>query len=47
MRPLTEYGNIAFKTIERNPSGSTDTFAERYYHSTFGKSSGTVSISVV
>lgn len=42
MEKLTEYGNIAFKSINRNSYGSTPRYAERYYHETFGKESGTV-----
>lgn len=42
MEKLTEYGNIAFKSIDRNSYGSTSRYAERYYHETFGKESGTI-----
>ena len=44
MIPLTEYGNIAFKTIDSNSYSSTSTYASNYYHSNFGTSSGTVFI---
>ena len=42
MIPLTEYGNIMFKTINENNYTSTDTFASNYYHNTIGTSSGTL-----
>ncbi|MBR6948811.1 MAG: TPM domain-containing protein [Bacilli bacterium] len=35
MRPLSEYGNIAFKSISSNDT-STDNFARNYYHNIFG-----------
>lgn len=41
MIPLTEYGNIAFKTIEEN-SYSTATYAANYYHDMFSTESGTL-----
>lgn len=44
MEKLTKYGNIAFKSINKNGYGSTSQYAERYYHDTFGKESGTVFI---
>lgn len=41
MIPLTEYGNIAFKSISEN-AYSTSTYASNYYHQTFGTASGTL-----
>ena len=41
MIELTEYGNIMFKTTEEN-SGYTSSYAERYYHSKFGTSNGSL-----
>lgn len=41
MIPLTEYGNIAFKTISENYS-STSYYASSYYHEKFGTASGTL-----
>lgn len=43
MQPLTEYGNIIFKTIETN---NTDTYsyAANYYYNNFGNGSGTMFI---
>ena len=42
MTPLTEYGNIAFKTIDNNPYSSVSRYAERYYHNIFNKESGSL-----
>lgn len=36
MRPLSEYGNIVFKSISSN-STTTAAYARNYYHSTFGR----------
>lgn len=41
MTSLSEYGNVAFKSIEYN-SSSTGSYADRYYHSIFGTQSGTL-----
>lgn len=41
MQPLTEYGNIAFKSTEVS-SYSTSAFSDSYYHDKFGTASGTV-----
>lgn len=41
MKKLTEYGNVAFKTINEN-SYTTKTYASNYYHEVFGPSSGTL-----
>lgn len=41
MMVLTEYGNVAFKTINEN-SYSTSTYASNYYHKIFGTESGTL-----
>lgn len=40
MEPITEYGNVAFKSVAS--SMSTDRFAENYYDSLWGHESGTV-----
>lgn len=41
MKVLTQYGNIAFKTINEN-SYSTETYSSKYYHEKFGTTSGTL-----
>ena len=41
MEPITEYGNVAFKSIDQN-SANTDYYAEYYYDSHFGTESGIV-----
>lgn len=41
MKTLTEYGNIAFKTINEN-SYTTKNYASNYYHEIFGTTSGTL-----
>ena len=41
MIELTKYGNVAFKTINKN-STTTSTYASNYYHEIFGTSSGTL-----
>ncbi len=41
MTPLTEYGNIAFKTIDSN-STTASSYASVYYHTNFGTKSGTL-----
>ena len=41
MIPLTEYGNIAFKTISNNYT-STAFYASSYYHENFSTTSGTL-----
>ncbi len=41
MKPITEYGNVAFKSVSCN-SMDTDDFARSFYKGKFGKSSGTV-----
>lgn len=41
MEPLTEYGNIAFKSTNTN-SVSTEQYARNYYHSKFGQASGSL-----
>ena len=41
MKPLTEYGHIAFQTINENYT-STSYYAETRYHNLFGTSSGTL-----
>lgn len=42
MKSLTQYGNIIFKSITSNNMGSTKKYASQYYHSKFGKESGTI-----
>ena len=41
MTGLTEYGNIILITLSEN-SMSTESYAERYYHSNYGTVSGTI-----
>lgn len=41
MKPVTEYGNVAFKSVASNAS-DTSTFAQSFYKSNFGTDSGTV-----
>ena len=43
MSPLTEYGHIIFKTIDKNDT-STSNFAHNYYYEHFGNESGTMLI---
>lgn len=42
MKKISEYGNVAFVSIDRNPAYSTDSYAEDYYYDHFGYDSGTV-----
>ena len=42
MRPLLEYGNIAFKSIDNNPYSFAERYASNYYHSKFQTESGTL-----
>ena len=42
MRPLLEYGNIAFKSIDYNPDSYAAKYASNYYHSKFQTESGTL-----
>ena len=42
MRPLLEYGNIAFKSIDNNPYSFAEKYASNYYHSKFQTESGTL-----
>lgn len=41
MNEITEYGNVAFKTVDINYS-STSGYASSYYHEQFGSESGTL-----
>lgn len=41
MKPLTKYGNIAFKSISENSKSASD-YARDYYHNKFGTESGTL-----
>lgn len=42
MKPITEYGNVAFVSISDNPYHSTETFAREFYRQYFAQNSGTV-----
>ena len=42
MKPLTQFGNIGFISINENNSGSTSKYASDTYHSLFGTKSGTI-----
>ena len=42
MMPLTQYGHIAFVSINDNPNYNTGSFADYYYHNNFGIQSGTL-----
>ena len=42
MYPITEYGNIIFKSINNNDYYSTEAYAINYYHNNFSKNSGTL-----
>ena len=42
MKPLLDFGNIAFKTIDKNPFSSADSYARDYYHNKFNMESGTL-----
>lgn len=44
MEPITAYGNVAFVSIDSNPTYSTERYVESYYEDNFGYSSGTVFI---
>ncbi len=41
MQPITEFGNVAFKTTANNAS-STEYFSEAYYKELWGRESGTI-----
>ena len=41
MKDITQYGNVAFKSIDHN-SSSAKNYAENYYYNNFGNSSGIV-----
>lgn len=41
MKPITQYGNVAFKSVDYNYNSSAD-YAESYYRDHFGTDSGTV-----
>lgn len=41
MIPLTQYGNVAFKSVNQN-SSTTSNYASNYYHEIFGTESGTL-----
>ena len=42
MYKITEYASAAFKTTDNNPYSDTDTFAEEYYRTMFGRDTGVV-----
>lgn len=42
MYKITEYSSAAFKTTDNNPYSDTDTFAEEYYRTMFGRDTGVV-----
>lgn len=42
MKKISEYGNVAFVSIDSNPAYSTDSYAQDYYYDHFGHDSGTV-----
>lgn len=42
MSEISEYGNVAFKSISHNPKYNTYNYALDYYSSVFGSESGTV-----
>lgn len=42
MQEITQYGNVAFKTIKYNSRGSSETYIKDYYYGMFGTDSGTV-----
>ena len=42
MKSLLEYGNIAFKSINKNLTRSASSYASNYYHDKFQKESGSL-----
>ena len=42
MKPLLEYGNIAFKSTNENPMNNVSIYASNYYHRKFKSESGTL-----
>jgi len=42
MEPILEYGNVAFVTINENPTYSSEDYADDYFYDHFGYASGTV-----
>lgn len=44
IKPLTQFGHIAFKTINTNSYYSTENYVRTYYHENYGVASGTVFI---
>ena len=42
MKDITQYGNVAFKSILTNSYSTTDDYAYAYYAQIFQKNSGTV-----
>lgn len=44
MKPITEYGNVAFLSIDDNPYSSTERYVEKFYQQHWGYASGTIFI---
>ena len=44
MKPITEYGNVAFLSIAENPYSSTERYVENFYKEHWGRESGTILI---
>lgn len=42
MQPITEYGNVAFKSVDAGATIVTSQFADQYYSELWGNESGTV-----
>lgn len=42
MNDLTQYGNIIFKTINKNSYSTSEKFARNYYYEKFGNNSGSI-----
>ena len=42
MQPITEYGNVAFKSVKDDTAYSTSSYADHYYQGLWGSESGTV-----
>ena len=42
MQPITEYGNVAFKSVDTGTAIVTSRFADQYYRDLWGNESGTV-----
>ncbi len=44
MKPITEYGNVIFLSINSNPSSTTERYVESFYQKHWGRESGTIFI---